>query len=61
MYIIDDLLPCGDISRAAFIGMRYAVTFKGWWDFEVWQDSEEYGTCRYLYTPQGIFAMAVLW
>ena len=44
-----DPLPCGKISRAAFIGMswqKHAVTFRGWWDFEVRRDFEE---IRYRY------------
>ena len=43
-HIVVDSLPCGDILRVAFIGvswLKYAVTFWGWWDFEVWQDFEE--------------------
>ena len=38
MYTAGDPLPCGEISRAAFIGMsmhKRAVRFQGWWDFEV--------------------------
>ena len=37
-YIAGDPLPCGEISRAAFIGMiseKHAAIFRGWWDFEV--------------------------
>ena len=38
MYIVVDPVPCGEISMVAFIGMsrlKYAVTFRGWRDFEV--------------------------
>ena len=44
MYIADDPLPCGQISRAVFITMslqKHAATFQGWWDFEVWRHFEE--------------------
>ena len=38
--IAGDPLPCGDISRAVFIGMcsqKHATTFRGQWDFEeIW-------------------------
>ena len=39
-----DPLPCGKISRAAFIGMnwqKHAARFRGWRDFEVRRDIEE--------------------
>ena len=42
-----DLLPCGEISRAAFIGMswqKHAATFRGQRDFEVRRDFEEIAT-----------------
>ena len=49
-YIVVDPVPCGEISRAAFIGMswlKYAATFRGRRDFEVRRDFEEirYSVC----------------
>ena len=44
MHIVVDPVPCGEILRAAFIGMswlKYAATFRGWQNFEVWRDFEE--------------------
>ena len=43
-YIVVDPVPCGEILRAAFIGMswlKYAAIFRGRQDFEVWRDFEE--------------------
>ena len=40
-YIVVDPLPCGEISRAVFIWMKYVVTFRGWQDFEVQRDFKE--------------------
>ena len=40
MYAADPS-PCGEISRAAFIGMswqKYAMPFRGQRDLEVWQN-----------------------
>ena len=42
--IAGDPLPCGEILRAAFIGMslqKHAATFRGWQDFKVRRDFEE--------------------
>ena len=44
MYIAVDPSPCGEISRAAFIGtswQKYVARFQGWWDFKVQWDFEE--------------------
>ena len=43
-YIIVNPVPCGAISRAAFIGMnwlKYVARFRGQRNFEVRQDFEE--------------------
>ena len=43
-YIVIDPVPCGEISRVAFIGMcwlKYVARFRGRQDFEVRQDFEE--------------------
>ena len=43
-YIVVDPMPCGEISRAAFIGMswlKYAAIFRGRRDFEVQRHFEE--------------------
>ena len=29
-YIVFDTVPCGEILRAAYIAMKYAVRFRGW-------------------------------
>ena len=37
-------LPCGEVSRVVLTEMtqlKYAVTFRGWWDFEVQRNYEE--------------------
>ena len=42
--IVVDPVPCGEISRVAFIGMcwlKYAAIFRGRQDFEVRRDLEE--------------------
>ena len=49
MDIAVDPLPCGEISRVAFIGTSLqidAATFQGWRDFEMRRDFEE---IRYLF------------
>ena len=43
-YTVGDPIPCREISRAVFIGMRwlkYVARFRGRRDFKVWQDFKE--------------------
>ena len=43
-YIAVDPIPCGEISRVAFIGkslQKHVATFQGRRDFEVWRDFKE--------------------
>ena len=43
MEITVDPLPCSKISRVAFIETSWQIDarFRGWWDFEVWQNFKE--------------------
>ena len=41
IHVAVDPLPCSEILRVVFIGMKYAVTLREWQDFEVQRDFEE--------------------
>ena len=50
-FIVVDPVPCGDILRVVFIRMcwlKYAATFQGRRDFEVWRDFEEIRYANYI-------------